>query len=189
MKQLFFETRDEWRQWLAENHDRETEVWLVYFKKETGKPSIPYGASVEEALCYGWVDSLIKKLDDERFLRKFTPRKEESSWSKSNIKRVEKMIAVGKMTEHGLHLVEAAKKRGSWVNPVQPPKMDFEMPPELSAALDVNPKAKQGFENLAPSHRKRYITWIAIAKRPETRQKRTAEAVKMLERGEQLGLK
>jgi uncharacterized protein YdeI (YjbR/CyaY-like superfamily) len=189
MKQLYFETREEWRQWLAANHDKETEVWLVYYKKETGKPSIPYGASVEEALCYGWVDSLIKKLDEERFTRKFTPRKEQSNWSKSNIKRVGRMIAAGQMTEHGLRLVEAAKESGRWDNPVQAPKMDFEMPAELRTALKENPKAQQGYETLTPSQQKRYITWIAIAKRPETRQKRTAEAIKMLERGEQLGLK
>jgi uncharacterized protein YdeI (YjbR/CyaY-like superfamily) len=189
MKQLFFETRDAWRQWLAANHDQETEVWLVYYKKETGKPSIPYGASVEEALCYGWVDSLIKKLDEEKYAHKFTPRKEESKWSKSNKQRVEKMIAEGRMTDHGLRLVEAAKRSGSWENPVQAPKMDFEIHPEFSAALADNPKAQAGFDGLASSHQKRYITWIAIAKRPETRQKRIAEALEMLARGEKLGLK
>lgn len=189
MKQLFFETRQAWRQWLAEHHDQETEVWLVYYKKGSGKASIAYGASVEEALCYGWVDSLIKKLDEERYIRKFTPRADESNWSVSNVKRVEKMIAVGKMTAHGLRKVEAAKRLGSWQNPVQPPKMDFELPPEFKAALQENPKARQGFEALAPSYQKRYIGWIATAKRPETRQKRLAEALQMLERGEKLGLR
>ena len=189
MKQLFFETRDEWRRWLAENHDRVSEVWLVYYKKETGKTCIEYGASVEEALCYGWVDSLIKKLDGERYARKFTPRKAESNWSKSNIKRVEKMIAAGKMTKYGQQLVEAAKQSGSWANPVLAPKMDFTMPPELKSALQENPRAREGFESLAPSYQKRYIMWIATAKRPETRQKRVKEALKLLEKGEQLGLK
>ena len=127
MKTVEVKTRAEWREWLAANHDRETEIWLIYYKKETGIPCVAYGASVEEALCYGWVDSIIKKIDDTKYVRKFTPRKESSKWSPTNIKRVDKMIDAGLMTEHGMQLVEAAKKSGSWDNPVQKPDLNFEI--------------------------------------------------------------
>jgi uncharacterized protein YdeI (YjbR/CyaY-like superfamily) len=110
MKTVHFGTRDEWRAWLADNFDKEKEVWLVYNKKEAGLPSVEYGASVEETLCFGWVDSLIKKIDATRYARKFTPRKEVSKWSEDNKRRVERMIAAGRMTASGKRLVEAAKK-------------------------------------------------------------------------------
>ena len=102
MKTVEVKDRAAWRAWLAANHDQEDEVWLVYCKEHTGRKSPEYGATVEEALCYGWIDSIIKKLDDERYVRKFTPRKETSRWSPSNIVRVEKLTKEGLMTEHGL---------------------------------------------------------------------------------------
>jgi uncharacterized protein YdeI (YjbR/CyaY-like superfamily) len=135
MKTVEAKDRAEWRAWLAANHDKEREVWLVYYKKETGKASVAYGASVEEALCYGWVDSIIKSLDDTKFARKFTPRKEDSKWSPSNIKRVEKMMGEGLMTEHGLRLVEAAKRTGNWETPTQKPTLTYEMPSAFAEAV------------------------------------------------------
>ena len=102
MKTFEAKNRAEWRAWMAANHDKETEIWLVYYKKETGITSINYEASVEEALCYGWVDSIIKKLDETKYARKFTPRKDDSKWSPSNIRRVEKLIREGLMAKHGL---------------------------------------------------------------------------------------
>jgi len=92
MKLLYVKTAQEWRKWLSHNHDTETEVWLVFFKKETGEPSLQYESSVEEALCFGWIDSIIKKLDDNRYVRKFTPRKNSSKWSELNKKRVARLI-------------------------------------------------------------------------------------------------
>jgi uncharacterized protein YdeI (YjbR/CyaY-like superfamily) len=179
----------EWRAWLAANHDRETEVWLVYYKKESGKPTIEYGRSVEEALCYGWVDSIIKKLDDERYARKFTPRKDTSKWSPSNIQRVEKCIKNGQMTEHGMKKVRAAKKTGNWDHPIQKPTLAFDMPEEFADALSKDPKEKHTFENLAPTYQKQYLGWIITAKRPETREKRIKESIQLLADGKKLGLK
>ena len=111
MKKIYVKNRTEWRTWLEANHDNVKEIWLVFNKKETGLASIPYGEAVEEALCFGWIDSIIKKLDESQYVRKFTPRKANSKWSVSNIQRVEKMIQAGLMTPHGMGLVEAAKAK------------------------------------------------------------------------------
>jgi uncharacterized protein YdeI (YjbR/CyaY-like superfamily) len=189
MKTLEVQDRSEWRAWLAANHARETEVWLVYYKKDSRKPSIEYGASVEEALCYGWVDSIIKKLDAERYVRKFTPRKNDSKWSVSNIKRVEQCIKKGIMTEHGMVKVTAAKQSGQWDQPVQRPELDFDMPEEFAEALSNNPEAKRTFENLAPTYQKQYLGWIITAKRAETREKRIHDSIQLLVQGKKLGLR
>jgi len=189
MKTTELKNRAEWRTWLAANHDKEIEVWLVYYKKETGKASLDYGASVEEALCYGWVDSIIKKLDETKYARKFTSRKDDSKWSPSNKKRVEKLMADGLMTEYGLKKVEAAKQSGKWDDPVQRPELTFEMFPEFADALSKNQKAMETFENLTPTYQKQYLGWIEVAKRPETRQKRIEESIRLLAEGKKLGLK
>jgi len=189
VKTIHITDREQWRDWLKSHFDKETEVWLVYNKKETGLPSIEYSASVEEALCFGWVDSLIKKIDESRYARKFTPRNEVSKWSEHNKKRVEKMITAGRMTEHGMRLVEAAKKNGCWDRPDLRPALAFTMHPDFKNALNKNPKAKQAFESLPASHRKQYLGWIEMAKRPETRQHRIEEALEMLAKGEKIGLK
>ena len=189
MKTVEVKDRAEWRAWLAANHDKEAEVWLVYYKKETGKASVAYGASVEEALCYGWVDSIIKSLDDAKYARKFTPRKENSKWSPSNIKRVEKLVKEGLMTEHGLRLVEAAKRTGNWEAPTQKPNLTYEMPAAFAKALKNNTKAQETYNNLAPTYQKQYLGWIETAKRPETKEKRIKESIRLLEKGEKLGLR
>lgn len=189
MKTVNVQARAEWRAWLAANHDKATEVWLVYHRKETGKPSVAYGASVEEALCYGWVDSIIKKLDETSYARKFTPRQESSNWSPSNIARVEKLIAAGLMTEYGLQKVEAAKNSGNWDNPVQAPSLTFAMLPEFAVALQGNKRAAETFANLSLTHQKQYLGWIEVAKRPATRAKRIEESIRLLAEGKQLGLK
>jgi uncharacterized protein YdeI (YjbR/CyaY-like superfamily) len=178
-----------WRAWLEDHFDRVTEIWLVYNKKETSLPSIEYGASVEEALCFGWVDSLIKKIDENQYARKFTPRKEKSKWSESNKKRVEKMVKAGRMTIHGMRLIEAAKKSGSWDQPDVRPILSFAIHPEFQEALDHNSIAYDVFKNLPVSHQKQYLGWIEMAKRPETRQRRIKEALQMLTKGKKLGLK
>ena len=188
MQEIYLKNRAEWRGWLAENHASHPPIWLIYYKKETGKPTLEYDESVEEALCFGWVDSIIRKLDDERFARKFTPRKETSNWSESNKQRVEKLMAAGLMTEHGLRLVEQAKQSGLWREPARP-DISWDVPAGLQEALARHPKAAAFFESLAPSYRKQYIGWIAVARRPETREKRIAESISLLEKGEKLGMK
>jgi len=111
---LYVTSRDDWRAWLRRNHDKEKQVWVIYYKKHTGKPSIPYDDSVEEALCFGWVDSIIRRIDDEKFARKFTPRKAKSRWSEANKKRARKMMKEGKMTDAGLGKIREAEKSGEW---------------------------------------------------------------------------
>ena len=189
MKNVEPKNRAEWRAWLAASHDKETEVWLIFYKKETGKATIGYEASVEEALCYGWVDSIIKKIDETKYARKFTPRKDDSKWSPSNKKRVEKLIREKLMTEYGLQKVEAAKQSGQWDAPDQRPKLTFELSAEFAEALSKNKKARETFENLSPSHQKQYLGWIEIAKRSETRKKRIKESIELLAAGKKLGLK
>ena len=189
MKQVHVTTRTAWRRWLEKNHNQVTEgIWLIYYKNETGKPTLEYGASVEEALCFGWIDSIIKKLDDERYCRKFTPRKDDSAWSTANKKRVEKLIKEGRMTEVGLARVKAAKKSGRWDQDARP-KISTDVPPELDKALARNKRAREFFETLAPTYRNQFIGWIATAKKPETKAKRVKESLALLARGEKLGMK
>ena len=185
---LYVKNRREWRDWLAENHHRSSGVWLVYYKKDTGTPSIPYGDSVEEALCFGWIDSIIKKLDEKRYLRKFTPRKKTSRWSELNKSRAEKMIRQNRMTEVGSEKIRAAKLSGEW-SQKRPRDMNPDSPEEFKNALKNNPKASDHFKNLAPSMRRQYAGWIAAAKRAETRLKRVKEAVALLEKNRKLGMK
>ncbi len=188
VKSLYFKTPQEWRTWLQFNHDKEAQVWLIFFKKETGKPSLDYESAVEEALCFGWIDSIIKKIDKSRFARKFTPRKESSKWSATNKKRRKLLMKSGRMTPIGLVKIEAAQQNGRWDQPDRP-NISFELPQDFKEALDQNKKAKEFFENLPPSYRKQFIGWIKIAQRQETREKRISESVQLLQKGEKLGLK
>ena len=189
MKKIYLKDKEEWRTWLKANHKKTKEVWLVFNKKETGLPSIPYEDAVEQALCFGWIDSIIKKVNQNQYARKFTPRREDSKWSPSNKKRVVKMIESGMMTSHGMSLVEAAKRIGTWDKPAKKPNINFKIHPKFTEALHDNPEAQKNFSNLAPTHQKQYITWIGVAKRPETRERRIKESIILLEQGKKLGLK
>lgn len=189
--ELYVSNRDDWRLWLSKNHDVEKEVWLIYYKQHTGKPSLSYDDSVEEALCFGWVDSIIKRLNDEKFARKFTPRTGKSTWSETNKKRVEKMTIKGKMTEAGLARIKEAKENGNWfkasVNMRY--KKELVIPSYLKDALSINRKASVNFDKLAESYKANFVKWIDSAKKEETRRKRLAEAIGLLERNQKLGLK
>jgi len=187
-KTLRVTNREDWRTWLKENHDKEKEVWLIFYKKHTGKPGVPYDDAVEEALCFGWIDSIVKRIDDEKYAQKFTPRKPDSKWSQSNKKRVEKMIKEDRMTGTGLVLINAAKKSGKWEQVISQPK-EFAIPPEVIKAISANKKAWENFNNLAPSYQRQYVGWITTAKKEETRQRRLKEAVEILAQGKKLGLK
>ncbi len=189
MKTIEAKTRSEWRAWLAAYHNSEPEAWLVYYRAGSGKEGADYESSVEEALCFGWVDSIIRKIDEQSYARKFTPRKPESKWSPTNIARAEKCIREGRMTEYGLTLVESAKHSGAWDNPISKSVFDLTMPSEFEAALAANPTARQNYENLYRSHREQYLLWIVTAKRPETRGKRITESIQMLSEGKKLGLR
>jgi uncharacterized protein YdeI (YjbR/CyaY-like superfamily) len=186
--ELYVTSRDYWRFWLRENHCIAKEVWLIYYRKETGKPSISYGDSVEEALCFGWIDSIIKKIDDGKFARKFTPRKAKSSWSEANKKRVRKMIKEEMMTEEGLAKIREAKESGEWFK-TTPARREPVIPPYMKEALTKHKKALENFNSLAKSYRRQYVGWITSAKREETRRRRLAEAIRLLEKDEKLGMK
>lgn len=190
MELLTVQRRDQWRTWLERNHDTATDIWLVFWKKHTGRTCIAYDHSVEEALCFGWVDSLVKRIDEDRYARKFTPRRPGSKWSKINRKRALRMRAEGRMRPAGQALVDAAKASGAWDNPVSQPGIGtVPMPPELMEGLSSNPAALAFFESLSPSCRRNYKAWVGSAKRSETRVKRAAEAVRLLANGEKLGMK
>lgn len=185
---LYLASRNAWRTWLGHNHDSAKEVWVIYHKKHTGKPSIPYDDSVEEALCFGWIDSIIKRIDDEKFARKFTPRTAKSIWSEANKKRARKMIKDGKMTEAGLAKIREAEKSGEWSRTPLVRK-ELVIPPFIKAAFVGNEKALENFSNLAMSYKKQYVGWITSAKREETRKRRLAEVIRLLEKNERLGMK
>jgi uncharacterized protein YdeI (YjbR/CyaY-like superfamily) len=178
-------TRAEWRAWLQAHHDSVAEIWLVFDKRHTGQPAIPYEDAVEEALCFGWVDSLIKRLDESRYARKFTPRKPDAKWSSINKRRWERMQAQGLLTEAGKQRPPAA----TTTDAAPRPPRDRDTPPYIARAFKANRAAWAFFETLAPSHRWHYVVWIDSAKRPETREKRIREAIRRLAAGETLGLK
>jgi len=188
MKTLYVKTAAEWRNWLARHHDTETELWLIFYKKSTGQPSLDYESAVEEALCFGWIDSIIKKLDEASFARKFTPRKDRSKWSPTNKKRIEKLMASGRMAPAVLARVKAARANGMWDKPDRP-EIRFELPTDFREALAKNAGATEHFEKLASSYQKQFISWVSVAKRPETRVKRINESVRLLAKGEKLGLR
>jgi uncharacterized protein YdeI (YjbR/CyaY-like superfamily) len=188
MNNLYFQNLEDWRSWLRENHDKSAGIWMVFYKKESGNPTLDYTDAVEEALCFGWIDSIIKNVDEQKHLRKFTPRKPVSKWSELNKKRVQKMITQGRMTRFGLAKIEAAQKSGMWDKPDRP-QIPIKMPDELRHALDGHKPAKTFFAQLAPTYQKQYILWIQMAKRPETRDRRIKEALDLLAKGEKLGLR
>ena len=178
-------TTDDWRGWLARNCRSEKEVWLVIHHSGSGTPGPRYHEAVEQALCYGWIDSLFRRVDDEKHVQWFSPRRRNSKWSASNIQRVRKLIAQKKMTRAGLEKIPAGALESE---PVQRPK-ELPVPDFLAAALAEHPEALANFNRLAASYRRNYIGWISSAKREETRQKRIAEAITLLERNEKLGMK
>lgn len=188
-KTLYVSSREEWRSWLEKNAYKETVIWLIFYKKHSGKRSLPYSEAVEEALCFGWIDSIIKRFDDEKYIQKFTPRKAKSKWSVLNVARVREMVKKGRMTERGLALYRYAEENGLLPEPSGKPGKDLVIPGFVAGALSKNKKAKNFFDTLAPSYKKMYIGWIMDAKREETRLKRVAEMIGRLNEGKKPGLK
>lgn len=171
--------RAAWRAWLEKYHARKGSIWMLFPKRHTGKTALPYGDAVEEALCFGWIDSLVKKLDEDSYLQKFTPRKRNSAWSLSNKKRVRSLIRQGRMTEAGLAKIAEAKKDGSWSRLDAVERLTA-VPPGFAAALRAAPAARRNYHALSPSNRKQFLWFIESAKREETRKRRTALAVRLL---------
>ena len=182
MKTLRVTNRDGFRRWLVKHHDKEREIWLVFYKKHTGKANIPLEEAIEEAICFGWIDSLIKRIDEDKYARKFTPRKEKSSWNEVNQKRAKKMIKAGLMTGAGL-----AKLKSGVTAPPRP--VSAEIPADLKKAIAADKQAKKYFATLTPRYINMCLSWINAAKRDETRQRRIQEFVKLTARNERIGMK
>ena len=176
-------TRAEWHTWLADHHQSASSVWLVFHKRGTGKSSITYSDALDEALCFGWIDSLLKRIDDERYARKFKPRKPGSSWSTINRKRWAELKASGRLMPAGLKRAPTHRSGDA------PRRSPSGAPPYIEEALRRHPAAHKYFESLAPSYRRMYIGWVDSAKREETKARRLGEAIALLAAGKKLGLK
>jgi uncharacterized protein YdeI (YjbR/CyaY-like superfamily) len=186
MKTFLATSIESWRDWLAKHHDTQSEVWLVFHKLHRGVASIDYKDALDEALCFGWVDSLVKRLDDRRYVRKFTPRRSDSRWSAVNRKRYAALKAAGRLKPAGRRRPPTDRSYG-----LRPPRLDLpsQLPPYMQTALKKHPGALRHFEALAASQRRRYFAWIESAKREDTRARRLKEAIRLLTAGKPLGLK
>jgi uncharacterized protein YdeI (YjbR/CyaY-like superfamily) len=175
-------TRRQWRAWLAKNHASSPGIWLVRHKQHTGVQSMPYEDIVREALCFGWIDSLIKRLDDDRYALKVTPRKPTSKWSDVNRRRWDELKAAGLLAAPGLAAAPTTNRYAP--HPSIP-----QLPAYIAKAFKTNLAAWQHFQALAPTYRRDFVVWIHTAKRPETRDRRIRESIRLLSAGKKLGLK
>lgn len=189
MKKLRVDSIEAWREWLKANHHREDVVWLVFKKKGSGPVPFDYHMVLKEALCYGWVDSLLKSIDEREYMRKFTPRKPSSTWSDLNKKKVEGLIREGRMKVAGMRTIEVAKANGMWEKGIILPVVNDSLPGALLTAFQRNPKARDHYFKMSVSCQKQYNIWINMAKRAGTIQKRLNESILLLEQGKELGLK
>jgi uncharacterized protein YdeI (YjbR/CyaY-like superfamily) len=182
MKTFAAKTRQQWRHWLVEHHDSESEVWLVFNKRHTHQPSLSYDDAVEEALRFGWIDSIIRRIDDAQYARKFTPRKADSKWSTANRQRYTALQARGLLAPAGVKRAPTGRSGDA----PQPPGV---VPQYIEQAMRSDAAAWSFFERLPPSHRRMYVGWIDSAKKPDTRKRRLDEAVALLAGGKKLGMK
>ncbi|MDO8994391.1 MAG: YdeI/OmpD-associated family protein [Daejeonella sp.] len=169
--------RSDWRKWLMENHRSRQSVWLIYYKIKSGKPTLKYDDAVDEALCFGWIDSKAKPIDDERFMQFFSKRKAKSVWSKINKEKVGRLIAEGLMTDAGLECIEIAKQNGFWS--ILDTAESLEIPDDLEVGFEKTPDSKDYFLGLSRSDKRNILQWLVLAKRMETRQKRIFEIVEL----------
>jgi uncharacterized protein YdeI (YjbR/CyaY-like superfamily) len=175
-------SRQEWRQWLTENHYSKQSVWLIYYKKKSGIASMPYSDAVDEALCFGWIDSTRKSMDSESFMQFFCKRKINSVWSKVNKAKVQRLTDEGLMAPAGHASIEAAKQNGSWT--ILDKVEALEIPKDLAKELKSKPGSREYFSGLSRSVKKAMLQWIVLAKRPETRQKRIGEIAELASKGQ-----
>lgn len=182
---LLFESQQDWHNWLEENHNQPKGVWLKHAKKTSGKTSVSYAEALEEALCYGWIDSQKQAYDQNYYLQKFTPRGPKSIWSKINVAKVEALIKLGKMQPTGLAAIDLAKQDGRWDAAYASPSAS-EIPEDFQTALNENPKAQQFFETLNKANVYAFCWRVQTAKKPETRKARIEKFIAMLNRGEKL---
>ena len=176
---LYFKNASEWREWLHDNHHTSKGVYLIFYRVGSDYESMRWEEAVQVAICYGWIDSTVKRLDEERRRQMFTPRKDKSVWSKLNKTYIEKLTADNLMHESGLKKIEIAKQNGSWasLDSVE----NLEIPKDLAAAFSLNKKAQTNYNNFSPSYRKSYLYWLNQAKREETRVARIAQIITLCE--------
>ena len=176
---LYFRNAQEWRQWLHDNHQSATKVYLIFYKVGCGIESMRWEEAVQVAICYGWIDSTVKRIDENRRRQLFTPRKDKSVWSKLNKTYIEKLIAKNLMHESGLQKIAIAKQNGSWeaLDEVE----NYTIPEDLLYAFEQNPMAFQNYNSFSPSYRKSYLYWLNQAKRTETRANRIVEIISLCE--------
>ncbi len=190
-EQFYPKDRTAWRNWLKKNHNKSPGIWLVFYKTGTSKPRLPYDDMVEEALCFGWIDSLPRKLDDERSMLMFTPRKPKSVWSDLNKERVTRLIKNGLMAAPGLEKIEIAKQNGSWdtLTASNAAATNNELPKDLLNLFTGKKEALANFKAFSPSIRKQFMYWIDSAKTIETRMKRLQQTVAVSEANKKPGAK
>jgi uncharacterized protein YdeI (YjbR/CyaY-like superfamily) len=173
---LYVINRKDWRDWLQSNYKSETDIWLVYYRKESGKPRIPYNEAVEEALCFGWIDSINRNIDQDRFAQRFTPRKAGSGYSQTNKERLKKLISQGKVMPEVLATLEDLDLE------------NFEYPQDIIAAIRENEQAWENFQIYSESYQRIRIAYIDGAKdRPGEHEKRLQHFIKMTEQNKQFG--
>lgn len=175
------ETRAAWRAWLEARHGADRGVWLVSWKAATGRPVVAYADAVEEAICFGWIDSTVKTLDDERAIQLFTPRKARSTWTRLNRERAARMEAAGLMADAGRRAIATARANGWWT--ILDPVEDLLEPDDLAAALDEVPDARRHWDGFPPTARKAMLWWVISAVRPETKADRIGTIVADAEHG------
>ncbi|HVN57238.1 MAG TPA: YdeI/OmpD-associated family protein [Bacteroidales bacterium] len=185
--ELYFQTGDEWRSWLLKNYSSSDGVWLIYYKKGSGRKRIPYDDALDEALCFGWIDGKIRRINEEYYEQWFTPRRKGSRWSELNIGRVKRLISLGKMDASGMKAYNEVVEK-----PELSYKMDYagipDMPSDLFKRLKLNRKAMKNFNGFSPSAKKMYLRWLESAKKPETREKRIMRIIQQSEKNIRPGM-
>ncbi len=171
------ESRQAWRQWLQKHHRSLQSVWLICYKMKSGIPTLTWSDAVDEALCFGWIDSTLKSLDAEKFMQFFSKRKPKSAWSKINKEKIQRLTDQGLMTPAGLECIETAKQNGSWS--ISDAVETLTIPKDLEKKFKTQPGSKKFFLSLSKSGRKAILHRLALAKRPETRQKRISEIARL----------
>lgn len=182
-EKLYFKNRDEWRDWLLKHYQSNKEVWLIYYKKHSGQASISYSDAVEEAICFGWIDGQVKKIDEDKYMQRYTPRTAKSLWSESNVERAKKMIRLGLMAERGLNVYHEGMKKTQRV----PSSKNFSIPHYFTTALKKNKKAWINFQNFPPSAQLMYVYWVNAAKIDSTRNNRIKKTLEQLENNKRFG--
>ncbi len=195
LEHIYFNSRESFRSWLEKNHNKSHGIWMIFYKKHVNIECIKYNEALEEALCFGWIDSIIKKVDDAQYVRKFTPRTNISKWSDLNKKIVLSLIKKGTMTKAGLEKIDIYLKTGrvDWGNTDlkkgKGKKEELDIPDFILKELSKNEPALTNFNNLAQSYKRNYILWITHAKKKETILNRLKESIELLKENRKLGLK